>query len=391
MSNRTPLLTLAALLFAGAGCTPAESAPIVADTAENTVEFRMVTVADGLETPWSMAFLPNGDILVTERPGRLRLISGGALHPDPITGTPPVRVYGQGGLLEVAVHPEFASNQLVYLTYSKPNADESESTTALARARLVDHALVDFEELLEVDAWSGGRDHFGSRLLFDPDGYLFMTMGDRGVRADPADLENHPAQDLSTLRGKILRLHDDGSVPDDNPFVGTAGARPEIWSYGHRSPQGLAFDAATGILWETEHGPQGGDELNRIEPGRNYGWPVIGYGVEYGGDRIHTSSSQEGMEQPVHHWVPSIATSGLVIYDGNAFPQWQGDALVGGLAGQKLVRVALEDGRSTGEDVLLDQQGRVRDIRQGPDGFVYVAFEARGGAPTAIVRLEPGS
>lgn len=378
------LLTLP-LLAALAGCGSAESSILP----EQSAEVRIVPVVDGLEIPWSMAFLPNGDMLVTERPGRLRLVSDGVLHPDPIVGVPSVRAQGQGGLLEVALHPDFAATRWVYLTYSKPNADANAATTALARARLDGHELVDLEELLEIDGWSAGGNHFGSRLVFDPDGYLFMTMGDRGARPEPGDLENHPSQDLSTLQGKIIRLNDDGSIPADNPFVSTPGVRPEIWSYGHRSPQGFALDPATGDLWETEHGPQGGDELNLIEPGRNYGWPVIGYGVQYGGDRIHDSVAREGMEQPVHYWVPSIATSGLVIYSGDAFPEWRGSALVGGLAGQTLVRVGLENGRSTGEEMLLEGHGRIRDVRQGPDGFVYIAFEARGGAATEIVRLEP--
>ncbi len=389
---RAPLSLAAALPLALTGCGESESANAAParELLPPSASFRVATFVDGLENPWSMAFLPDGSMLVTERPGRLRIVQDGVLLPEPIAGTPAVRVYGQGGLLEVALHPDFASNQLVYLTYAKPNADATQSTTALGRGRLEGNALTGFEELLEVDGWGPGRDHFGSRLVFDGNGHLFMTMGDRGLQADPADLEGHPAQDLSTLRGKVLRLNEDGTVPADNPFVNTPGARPEIWSYGHRSPQGLALDPATGDLWETEHGPQGGDELNHILPGRNYGWPVIGYGVEYGGATIHASPVREGMEQPVEYWVPSIATSGLAIYDGDAFPEWKGSAFVGGLQGQQLVRVPLEGTTSGGKEILLDGQGRVRDIRQGPDGLIYVAIEARGGATTPILRLEPG-
>ncbi|MEX2571713.1 MAG: PQQ-dependent sugar dehydrogenase [Gemmatimonadota bacterium] len=395
MHRGAPTFILAGfpVLLGALGCAGAESAAsseaVQAAAVDETHSYRVTTVVDGLENPWSMAFLPNGDMLVTERPGRLRLVREGALLPDPIAGVPEVRVYGQGGLLDVALHPEFETNRLVYLSFAKPNAGASEATTAVVRGRLEGNALVDVDEILEADAWGPGRDHFGSRLLFDDDGYLFITIGDRGLQADPADLAGHPAQDLGTLRGKILRLHDDGRIPADNPFIDTPGARPEIWSYGHRSPQGLAFHPVTRELWETEHGPQGGDELNRILPGRNYGWPVIGYGVEYGGDRIHSSSASEGMEQPVHYWVPSIATSGLMIYDGDRFPAWRGNAFVGGLAGQQLARVSLDGASSTGEETLLEDMGRVRDIRQGPDGYIYVALEARGGATTPIVRLEP--
>lgn len=381
-----------AIVFTLAGCGETESieAAPAAEFAGQTASFRVTTFVEGLENPWSMAFLPDGSMLVTERPGRLRIVRDGVLQPEPVTGTPPVRVYGQGGLLEVALHPDFASNQLVYLTWAKPNADASQSTTALGRGRLEGNAIVGFEELLEVDGWGPGRDHFGSRLVFDGNGHLFMSMGDRGLQANPADLEGHPAQSLETLRGKILRLNEDGSIPADNPFVNTPGARPEIWSYGHRSPQGLALNRTTGDLWETEHGPQGGDELNRILPGRNYGWPVIGYGVEYGGARIHATPTRDGMEQPVEYWVPSIATSGLAIYDGDAFPEWRGSAIVGGLQGQQLVRVPLNGTTSGGKEILFEGRGRVRDIRQGPDGFIYVAIEGRGGATTPIVRLEPG-
>ena len=351
--------------------------------------FQVVTVADDLEHPWSMAFLPNGDMLVTERAGQLRIIRDGVLQAEPLAGVPAVRARGQGGLLEVALHPNFAQNRLIYLTFSKPNADASEATTALVRARFDGARLTDVEELFEARAWSRGGSHFGSRIAFDRDGYLFMTVGDRGASPDPATVNSHPAQDLSNHQGTVIRLHDDGRVPDDNPFVGRAGALPEIWSYGHRNLQGLAFNPETGDLWNDEHGPQGGDELNLILPGRNYGWPVIGYGLQYGGTVIHASTRMEGMEQPRHYWVPSIATSGLLFYTGDAFPGWKGSAFVGGLVGQQLARLTLDGQRVTGEETLLEGLGRIRDIRQGPDGLIYLAIDARGNGTTPIVRLEP--
>ncbi|MDH3732529.1 MAG: PQQ-dependent sugar dehydrogenase [Gemmatimonadota bacterium] len=350
-------------------------------------DFRVVPVASGLEHPWSIAFLPSGDILATERPGRLRVIRDGRLHPDPIAGVPDVRARGQGGLLEVALHPDFETNRLVYLTFSKPNRGGSEATTAVVRGRFDGHALSDLEEIFEAEAWSRGGNHFGSKLAFDRDGHLFVTVGDRG--ASPFELGDHPAQHLTNHQGKVLRLHDDGRVPADNPFVGQDSALPEIWSFGHRNLQGLAFHPETGDLWETEHGPQGGDELNLVRPARNYGWPVIGYGVQYGGRRIHDSPERAGMEQPVHYWVPSIATSGLLIYSGDRFPHWRGSAFVGGLSGAQIARVTLDGREAVSEETLLRGFGRIRDIRQGPDGLIYLAIDTSGGSEPGIVRLEP--
>lgn len=366
--------------------------PVPAASQEQPSElhaFRVVTIAEGLENPWSMAFLPNGDMLITERPGRLRILRDGALLPDPVAGVPQVRARGQGGLLDIALHPDFASNRLVYLSFSKPNEDGSEGTTAVARGRWENDRLNDVEEIFEARAWSRGGNHFGSRLAFDRDGYLFLTVGDRAVRPGLEIARSHPAQDLSNHQGSVIRLHDDGRVPADNPFVGQDGALPEIWSYGHRNLQGLAVHPETGDLWETEHGAQGGDELNRILPGRNYGWPVIGYGVNYGGEVIHEGTSAAGMEQPAHYWVPSIATSGLLVYTGDRFPGWKGSIFVGGLAGQQIARLTMDGQRVASEETLIEGMGRVRDIRQGPDGLIYVAFDDRRGGQTPIVRLEP--
>jgi glucose/arabinose dehydrogenase len=346
-------------------------------------------VAEGLVHPWSIAFLPDGDMLITERAGRLRIVRDGTLLETPVAGVPEVRARGQGGLLDVVPHPQFETNRLLYLSYSKPNADGSEGTTAVARGRFENDRLTDVEEIFVAEAWSRGGNHFGSRLAFDADGYLFVTVGDRGANPDPATARAHPAQDRSNHQGTVNRLHDDGRIPDDNPFVGRDGVQPSIWSYGHRNLQGLAFDHATGNLWENEHGPQGGDELNLIRAGANYGWPVIGYGLQYGGSVIHASPSEAGMTQPAHYWVPSIATSGLMIYRGDRFPAWRGSAFVGGLAGEQIARVTLDGQTAGGVEVLMQGVGRVRDIREGPDGFIYVALDHRGGNPTAVVRLEP--
>lgn len=351
--------------------------------------YRVVPVAEGFERPWSIAFLPGGDMLVTERPGRLRIVRGGTLLPDAVPGLPEVRQGGQGGLLDVVPHPEFASNRLLYISYSKPNADGSEGTTAVIRGTFQNDALTDVEEIFEAQAWTGGRGHHGSRLAFDRDGYLFITVGDRQARTD-GDLSAHPAQDPSNHYGTISRLHDDGRIPSDNPFVGQAGHLPEIWSYGHRNPQGLAVHPETNEVWANEHGPQGGDELNLVRPGLNYGWPVIGFGVNYGeGTPIHGAVHMEGMEQPVHHWTPSIATAGLMIYTGDRFPEWKGNLFTGGMGGELLARVSLDGHTAVAEERLVRDLGRIRDVRQGPDGYIYLAIDHQGGDPTPIVRLEP--
>ena len=370
----------------------AMSAPAQDEVFESEhLEYRVVTVAEGFDHPWSIAFLPNGDMLVTERAGRLRVVRDGTLLPNPIEGVPEVRVRGQGGLLEVLPHPDFESNRFLYLSFSKPN-EEGDGTTAIVRGRLEGNRLTGVEEIFEARAWSGSNIHFGSKLVIDPDGYLFITVGERGAR--PAGvLESHPAQDRSNHQGTVIRLHDDGRVPDDNPFVGQSGMLPEIWSYGHRNLQGLALHPETGDLWETEHGPQGGDEFNLIRPGLNYGWPVIGYGVNYGEDKtpIHESTRRDGMEQPIHYWVPSIATSGLLFYTGDPFGAWKGSVFVGGLAGQQIARLTLEGRQVVAEETLLEGFGRIRDIRQGPDGYIYLAIDDRCGEPTPVVRLEPAT
>lgn len=348
-------------------------------------DFRVVTVAEGLVNPWSMAFLPGGDMLVTERPGRLRIVRQGELLAEPVAGVPEVLAEGQGGLLDVVPHPQFASNRLLYLSYSKPA--DGHATTAVARGRFEHDRLSNLEVLFQ--AVSKGRGHYGSRLAFSRDGFLFITVGDRQAPPE-GNLETHPAQDLSNHHGTTIRLHDDGRVPADNPFVGRAGARPEIWSYGHRNAQGLAIHPETGDVWLTEHGPQGGDELNLVRRGANYGWPVVGFGVNYqSGTAIHSGTHRSGMEPPVHVWVPSIGASGLMFYTGDRFPGWKGNLFAGGLSGEQVARLTLKGTRVVHEETVVYGMGRVRDVRQGPDGLIYLALDDRGGAPTRVVRLEP--
>ncbi|MEC9192186.1 MAG: PQQ-dependent sugar dehydrogenase [Pseudomonadota bacterium] len=358
-------------------------------------DYKVVSVAEDLVQPWSMAWLPNGDMLITEKPGRLRLVRNGQLLPEAIPGTPEVLYKGQGGLFEVVPHPNFSDNQWVYLTFAKPNANEIDdgSTTAIVRGRLEDDRLTNVVELFAAQA--SGFGHYGGKLVFDGEGHMFLTLGDRQDFSfgDREALMAHSAQDRSNHQGVIVRLNDDGTVPDDNPFVGVDGVLPEIWSYGHRSPQGLAIHPITGDLWESEHGPQGGDEINLIEPGNNYGWPVVGRGVNYGafGRPIHVGISEEGMTSPINFWVPSIATSGLMIYNGDKFPMWVGDIFSGALAGEQLARVHLDDEyRSVVlEETLAYNMGRIRDVRQGPDGYIYLAISDRQAGSTPIVRLEP--
>lgn len=375
---------------AGLLATVAVSASAQSDTYYSAHhDYRVVTVADGLIQPWSMAWLPNGDMLVTEKPGRLRVVRNGELLPEAVPGVPEVFYRGQGGLFEVVPHPDFAENRWVYLTFSKPVGDTS--TTAIVRGRFENDELTNVVEIFA--AQSVGFGHYGGKLVFDDEGYMFLVVGDR--MAQPVgDLTIHAAQDTSNHNGTVMRLHDDGSVPDDNPFVGSSDVLPEIWSFGHRSPQGLAIHPVTGDLWETEHGPQGGDELNRIEPGMNYGWPVIGYGVNYGaiGSPIHVGIGQDDMQAPDHIWVPSIAASGLMIYSGDQFPGWYGSIFAGGLAGEQLARLHMsEDYREViVEETLAYDMGRIRDVRQGPDGYIYLAISDRSGdEETPIVRLEP--
>jgi aldose sugar dehydrogenase len=365
--NVNPFPRVAPLLF--------PDGPQIVETTGQSI--RVVPMFKGLESPWSLAFLPNGDILITEKTGKLRIARGGTLDAQPITGVPEVVVMGQGGLLEVAVHPQFAKNQFVYLTYSK--AGEKGNTTALARGRFDGKALLDVKDIFVADNWDTRGLHFGSKLAFASDGTLYMTVGERNDRTR--------AQDTNIHGGKLLRLKDDGTVPPDNPFVGKPGFKPEIYSYGHRNLQGLAIHPDTGVIWETEHGPQGGDELNVVQAGKNYGWPVITFGREYTGEIISAQPAREGMEQPFVFWSPSPGLSGLAIYTGDKFPAWKGQFFLGALAGLGVIRVGINEKGLMGRELLINSlRQRIRDVRQGPDGLLYLAVDAN---PGGILRIEP--
>ncbi len=370
---RACAVAVAALVLAP-GPSPA------ADTFRTEAEtVRVVTVTSGLAHPWGLAFLPDGRMLVTERPGRLRIVGrDGRLARQPVGGLPKIEEHGQGGLLDVALHPRFAENALVYLSYAERG--DGGYGTAVLRGRLADDRLDAVQVIYRQAPKSRGGRHFGSRLVFDRAGFLYVTQGDRG--------EQERAQDLGDLAAKVVRLHDDGRVPGDNPFVGKPGARPEIFTLGNRNVQGAALHPATGELWTHEHGPQGGDEVNVLRKGVNYGWPVITYGVNYGiGTKIGEGTAKPGMAQPLHYWVPSIAPSGMAFYTGDRFPRWRGDLFVGALRDQLLVRLRLDGEKVVKEERMLQGAvGRIRDVRQGPDGYLYLLTDSSSGA---IVRLEP--
>jgi len=371
------MLAVAASLMLGttAGAQQAHA------TQEHTV--RVVTVTRGLEHPWSIAFLPDGHMLVTERPGRLRVVADGKVEAKPVDGLPRIDAQGQGGLLDIALHPDFARNGWIYFTYAQKD-ETGANGTELARARLAggtgNYRLTDLQILFRMQPKSNGGLHFGSRLVFDRAGFLYMTLGERGTM--------QRAQDLGDHGGKILRLTDEGKPAPGNPFAGDPKARPEIYSYGHRNVQGAALHPTTGVLWASEHGPQGGDELNLVRAGVNYGWPVITYGVNYGiGTPIGEGSAKEGMAQPQKHWIPSPALSGMAFYQGDRFPKWRGNILLGALKSQALIRVRLDGERVVEDEIMLrGKLARIRDVRVGPDGYVYLLSDQPNGA---IFRLEP--
>ncbi len=360
------------------------AAPAVAQVVKSDEEsFRIVTVVERLQHPWGLAFLPDGRMLVTERTGALRIAGrDGRLAPQAVAGLPKIEEFGQGGLLDVALHPRFAENALVYLSFAERG--DGGVGTAVMRGRLagpIEQARLENVEVIyrQAPKSRGGR-HFGSRLVFDRAGFLYVTQGDRG--------EQDRAQSLGDLAGKVVRLHDDGRVPPDNPFAARAGARPEIFTLGNRNVQGAALHPVTGELWTHEHGPQGGDEVNVLRAGRNYGWPVITHGVNYGiGTKIGEGTARPGLEAPLRHWVPSIAPSGMAFYTGDRFPRWKGDLFVGALRDQLLVRLRLDGEKVVKEERMLQGTlGRIRDVRQGPDGLLYLLVDSSAGA---VVRLEP--
>lgn len=358
---------------------PMRAAPVQGAPVQVAPKLQAVTVARGLEHPWGLAFLPDGRMLVSERPGRLRLVARDGAVSAPLKGVPAVFASGQGGLLDVVLHPAFATNQWVYLVYAESDPQQASlAGTAVARGKLVGEQLQGVQVLFRQQPKVAGGNHFGARLAFAPDGRFFLAMGERFQR----DRAQNPMEHL----GKVVRLQDDGRVPPDNPFVRKPGYQPEIWSLGHRNVQGAAIHPQSGQLWTAEHGAQGGDEINTPKAGRNYGWPVITYGRNYGGGKIGEGTAKDGMEQPRHYWDPSIAPSGMAFYTGNRYPGWRGSLLVGALRGQHVARLSLDGERVVAEEKLLTDLGRrVRDVRQGPDGWVYLLTDAADGE---VLRLE---
>ena len=376
-----PVAILAGALSAWTACSPKESAVESTETAFTTQTEKMLikvdTLYDKFENPWGMTWLGDGRMLVTERKGEILIFKDDKFTGEKVQGLPPVHAVNQAGLLDVAVHPKFAENGWIYIAYAK-NFEDSTAATTIMRFKLEGNNAVEQQDLITAGpAWKGGR-HFGSRIVFDNEGYMYFSNGDKG---------NIPmnAQDLTNAHGKVHRVKDDGSIPSDNPFVDSTGAVASIWSYGNRNPQGLYFDKANNVLWETEHGPKGGDELNKIEKGKNYGWPVISYGINYNGSILTEISEKPGMEQPIHYWVPSIATSGVTVVTSDKYPGWKGNILVGALAKQHIARIVLKDNKLSVEEKLLPGIGRVRQVAESPDGYIYAITELTG----LLVKIMP--
>ena len=368
----------------GIACAaPAQNPTLQSPTPEPTPGVvHAVPVAEGLEHPWGLDFLPDGRMLVTERPGRLRIVMPNGTLSAPLTGVPAVLARNQGGMLDVAVDPDFATNRYVYLTFSEPGTEPNTASTAVGRGRLTDTGIEGFTVLYSQRPKVQSFGHYGSRIVFGPNGTMWVTAGDR--------MNQRPlVQDLSTGIGKIVRINRDGTTPRDNPFVSRAGALPQIWSYGHRNLQGATIHPQTGRLWTMEHGARGGDELNHPEAGKNYGWPVITYGVDYSGAKIGEGTTKDGMEQPVYYWDPVIAPSGMAFYTADVIPGWQGSVLIGSMTPGALVRLELEDGRVVKEERYLgDLDERIRDVQVGPDGFVYAVTDSETGR---VLRVRPVS
>jgi glucose/arabinose dehydrogenase len=379
------IVLLASTLSGQQGGRNSPPLPQLPQSFETAVQkIRVSVVASGLANPWSLAFLPNGDMLVTERAGRLRVIRNGVLDPQPVSGVPAVKALVLGGLLDVAVHPKFSENNFIYLAYSKAG-EGNLATTALARARLRGMALEDVRDIFVANTWSMSVTNYGGRIAFDKQGLLYLTVGERQ--------EQDRAQKGDDHGGKVLRLRDDGTVPPDNPFVGKAGFKPEIFALGVRSPQGLAMNPETGAIWENEHGPLGGDEINIILPGKNYGWPLVTFGMDYDGTRISDLTSRADLEPPFLYFVPSIAPSGLMFYTGDKFPNWKGNLFVGSMFEGRtrgtghLRRITFENSRPIQrEPMLTELHQRIRDVRQGPDGLIYLLTDEN---PGVVLKIEP--
>ncbi len=357
-----------------------------AENIDSTLDYRKITLVENLEHPWSLAWLPDGEILITERPGRLRIIRDGNLDQISIAGVPQVFAMGQGGLLDVSVHPRFAENRLIYLTYSQ--GDRSGNRTRIARARLENNTLGDLRVIFEVSQSKPGAQHFGSRIIWLADGTLVASIGDGGNPPIEFNGEfiRQQAQNRNSHLGKVIRLNDDGSIPSNNPFATSKDAKPALWSYGHRNIQGMTLDPTRNRVWATEHGSRGGDELNLIERGENYGWPVVTHSREYSGGLISPETSRPGLVDPKVIWTPSIAPSGLAFYNGDRFPQWRGNLFAGGLVSQDIRRIELDEGGNVIAQHSIPIAQRVRDVRQGPDGLLYILTDDPNGQ---LIRLEP--
>jgi glucose/arabinose dehydrogenase len=371
----------------GVGQEPAFEGQTRAPFLPAGVAFEVETLTGDLEHPWAVEVFEDGRLLVTERPGRLRIVTPDGELSAPVAGLPEVDARGQGGLLDVAIDPDFSSNQTIYWSYAEPREDGN--GTAMARGRLIegegDPRVEDVQVTFRMMPSLRSDKHFGSRIVFAPDGTLFLTLGERSILAGRVQ-----SQDLGSHLGKVVRVHKDGSVPEDNPFVGREGVLPEIWSHGHRNMQGATIHPETGALWIVDHGAMGGDEINAPEAGKNYGWPIITYGLEYSGDPIGEGiTAKEGMEQPLYYWDPVIAPSGMLFYTGALFPDWKGSLFIGSLGGEHLVRLTLDDERVVGEERLLtDLRQRIRDVTQGPDGAIYIVTDESDGQ---LLELVPAS
>ena len=399
--NRTRKIALGiGILLILGGCSFLKNSPSASSTDESSLNsplraqkniavaenYQTTTRLDGLEHPWSMTWLPDGAILITERPGRLRIVRDGVLETQPIPGVPEVFAVGQGGLMDVSLHPNFAENRLIYLTYS--HGSKSANRTRVARATFDGSALQNLEVIFQVNRAKQGGQHFGSRIVWLPDNTMLVSFGDGGnppVQLD-GDLIRQQAQNLNSHLGKVVRLKDDGSIPLDNPFINSTDANGAVWSYGHRNIQGMAFDRVNNRLWSTEHGARGGDELNLIEAGENYGWPEVTYSQEYTGGEISQSRSRPGMSDPKVVWTPAIAPSGLAVYTGARFPQWQGALLAGGLVSQDVRRLDLDGKGNVVREESIPIGQRVRDVRQSPDGILYVLTDEPNGQ---LISIEP--
>ncbi len=348
------------------------------DTAEypsSKVEFEVEYISEDFENPWSFTFLPDQSMLVTEKKGKLYHLKNGVK--TEVTELPQIYVRGQGGLMDIQLHPNYEDNQWIYIAYGHQAEGENGGNTAVARGRIIDHQWVDHQVLFKASPGSRRGQHWGGRLAFDDSGFLYVTVGDRGARDEnPQSLSNHS--------GKVHRLLDDGGIPSDNPFLDIAGAQPSIYSYGHRNPQGIAIHPVTGRTWIHEHGPRGGDELNVLYPGKNYGWPVISYGINYSGTKFTDLTEKEGMEQPVKYWVPSIAPCGMTFVVSDLYPEWKNSVLIGSLKFNYIHRIELNGESMSFEEKVLEDIGRVRTIREGPDGYIYVSIEGKG-----IVKIKP--